>query len=248
MKSNSSLYDLYTLSYAAGKVLKQLIRIKVAGPPPRTSTPIYSQWKQSSPIEVKPNTTPRETLRKANIEATEIEKDIVGRGTISSVEDASIEPTSTSTSEPLSPLSVPPHSSDEIFPSTPNSHTLETIPTSPVPSSRISRLMQYTSLTLSLSSSMLLSRVNRSSKSSSSSLTPKQTQLLVNRLRKMRGVALKFGQFMGLQEFEKGGDGTADLAGEEIRKVWELVMDRAEGMMKWQVEVRNFKMFVVSLF
>ncbi|KAH8913895.1 hypothetical protein BT69DRAFT_64940, partial [Atractiella rhizophila] len=101
---------------------------------------------------------------------------------------------------------------------------------SPVPTSRLARLLSYSSLSLSL-------LPGRSSQS--------KADALVRKLSRMRGAALKLGQFLSLNEFERreGGGGVLDGSiGDEkarqLREVWERVMDQSEGMERWQAEVR----------
>ncbi|OCB88882.1 ABC1-domain-containing protein [Sanghuangporus baumii] len=117
--------------------------------------------------------------------------------------------------------------------SQPLSHTQRNLQASRVPSSRIGRLFHYGGLAASLgygAASEAFRRVSSSQGEGQSSLmmTPANVKRLVEKLSKMRGAALKLGQFMSIQD--------THLLPKDVEEVFRRVQDSAHYMPNWQME------------
>ncbi|KAL4246721.1 protein kinase superfamily protein [Abortiporus biennis] len=104
---------------------------------------------------------------------------------------------------------------------------------SKVPSSRLGRLFHYGGLAASLgygAASELLRRSTSSESNNSSSLmmTEGNIKRLVSKLTKMRGAALKIGQFMSIQD--------SHVLPPEVENIFRRVQDSAHYMPDWQME------------
>lgn len=101
---------------------------------------------------------------------------------------------------------------------------------SPVPSSRLSRLYHYGSLGASLGFNLFTDSAKRiltgPTPGSSGILSSKNTDLLVRKLSRMRGAALKLGQMISFQDENLPGP---------IREVLQRVQDAADYMPDWQL-------------
>ncbi|KAK2465552.1 hypothetical protein APHAL10511_002444 [Amanita phalloides] len=120
------------------------------------------------------------------------------------------------------------HSNENPTYSTPNRH----LQSSKVPSSRIGRLFHYGGLAASLgygAASELLRRTSSNSDSQSSLvMTEANIRRLVAKLSRMRGAALKLGQFMSIQD--------THVLPPEIDSIFRRVQDSAHYMPDWQME------------
>ncbi|KAL5496170.1 hypothetical protein ACEPAH_3087 [Sanghuangporus vaninii] len=117
--------------------------------------------------------------------------------------------------------------------SQPLSQTQRNLQASRVPSSRIGRLFHYGGLAASLgygAASEAFRRVSSSQAEGQSSLmmTPANVKRLVEKLSKMRGAALKLGQFMSIQD--------THLLPKGVEEVFRRVQDSAHYMPNWQME------------
>ncbi|KAL5525376.1 hypothetical protein ACEPAF_9246 [Sanghuangporus sanghuang] len=115
----------------------------------------------------------------------------------------------------------------------PLSQTQRNLQASRVPSSRIGRLFHYGGLAASLgygAASEAFRRVSSSQGEGQSSLmmTPANVKRLVEKLSKMRGAALKLGQFMSIQD--------THLLPKDVEEVFRRVQDSAHYMPNWQME------------
>ncbi|KAJ3000847.1 hypothetical protein HDV02_002310 [Globomyces sp. JEL0801] len=81
-------------------------------------------------------------------------------------------------------------------------HSIEMLP-SKIPSTRIGRFYEYTTLGLGLGAGAIVGQMKRAVGLSDSTKSPLMTkenmELLVNKLSKMRGAALKLGQMLSIQ-------------------------------------------------
>ncbi|BFZ56720.1 hypothetical protein PYCC9005_003768 [Savitreella phatthalungensis] len=100
-----------------------------------------------------------------------------------------------------------------------------TLSASTVPSSRLSRLYHYTTLGSSLAFNSLSDRLLGGN--GSSVLSPRNVDLLVRKLSRMRGAALKLGQMISFQE---------DSLPEPVKEVMRRVQDSADYMPGWQLD------------
>ncbi|TFY70715.1 hypothetical protein EVG20_g2292 [Dentipellis fragilis] len=113
-------------------------------------------------------------------------------------------------------------------------HPTRNLQASKVPSSRIGRLFHYGGLAASLgygAATEMLRRTASSSDSPQSSsvmMTEANITRLVSKLSKMRGAALKLGQFMSIQD--------THVLPPEVEKVFRRVQDSAHYMPNWQME------------
>ena len=98
-----------------------------------------------------------------------------------------------------------------------------------VPVGRLERMLEFTSLGLSLAGNLATKNLKRSSSLSSSSnlLTPETADKIVAKLSKMRGAALKLGQMLSIQDTEEM---------KEVAGIFKRVQANADYMPEWQLE------------
>ncbi|KAI5118727.1 hypothetical protein M0805_004525 [Coniferiporia weirii] len=114
------------------------------------------------------------------------------------------------------------------------SQTQRNLQASRVPSSRIGRFFHYGGLAASLGYGAATEALRRASSSqteegqSSLVMTPANIGRLVEKLSRMRGAALKLGQFMSIQD--------SHLLPKDVEEVFRRVQDSAHYMPNWQME------------
>ncbi|TDL14871.1 ABC1-domain-containing protein [Rickenella mellea] len=117
---------------------------------------------------------------------------------------------------------------------TPLSDPQRTLQASRVPSSRIGRLFHYGGLAASLGYGAATEVLRRSragdaeQASSSLIMTPSNVSRLVSKLSRMRGAALKLGQFMSIQD--------SHILPKDVEEIFRRVQDSAHYMPNWQME------------
>ncbi|THH05684.1 hypothetical protein EW145_g4624 [Phellinidium pouzarii] len=151
-------------------------------------------------------------------------------------------------SAPKSQFPVP----DDTFESSVStSQTQRNLQASRVPSSRIGRLFHYGGLAASLGYGAASEALRRASSSqtdasqSSLMMSPANVSRLVEKLSRMRGAALKLGQFMSIQGFSQFSPVNAGLMKtlldshilpKDVEEVFRRVQDSAHYMPNWQME------------